>query len=588
MINMAPKNGTTGVELTRAAASQPLMRGARHWRDSRLQRVAVALSSCWLALSSTPREHPVSGNGAHKDRPNRESESRDAAKLTTEPTPLDAVSQQRFPAGGIDADWHPPEVENHEESGLQTVTLRRKLQGSNSEQAARVWVIRNAVTMPEGWRIAEFRFFEDEGCTRGLDHDTLRQGPENTLAGTAPPRADTASCGYSGNHGPSKSVDGFENTFWVAPCCPCNTLEGHVGADFGSPVVVMCARIVQALAPYAASEITLSKEGTTIGISGNLWVDLATWTGLGPGTSIEVSGINSGPTSITYEVISGQHCGGFIFGQEYTDLQYAKNACVSNPSCGAVYEQACQDLEYDVIITNTNDLAALTTAMVTVTVPPARPGGVQESRTIIGQSALIGDTTLVKDSEYAAGPPPTSAAAIFPFPVKLKVKPKYGAIRTCVRGYQPTNSPEGSCLHVKRGALLEFTVFSNFGASDSYIIPNGAVYTDTAAKCAELCLQVTICNAFTYTIRENGNPPTVISCRMLQMPPNLQPPLGLLPADGVLDVVDFYKREQHVNATMNTLTETTDAQSDAPRRTSGTVYALSLAGGTLTLSALLL
>jgi len=440
----------------------------------------------------------------------------------------------------------------------------RSLQGSNSEQAARVWVIRNSVAMSEGWRVAEFAFYEDEGCTRPLEHQTLRHGPITTMAATAPPRASTAACSFTGNHGPEKATDGFENTFWISPCCPCGILEAHVGADFGSPVVVMCARVVQAQAPYAASSITLSKEGTTIGVAGNLWVDLATWTDLGPGANIEVSGINSGPTSITYEVQGAQQCYGYVFGQEYEDLQYAKNACVSNPSCGAVYEQACQNLEYEVTITNANDLETFSTALVTVTIPPARPGDEIISNTFIQTSAVIGDTVLLKDSTNVNPVPKAPvAASLYPFKILMSVKPKYGAIRTCVRGYVPTPSPEGSCLHVKKGSLLEFSVYSNYAAGEQYVI--SATYTSSAADCATLCLQTSTCNAFAYTIRENGNPPTLISCKLLQMPPKEQftPPMGLIPKDGVLDVVDFYQREHFTNATLGDSTEETDTQSGA-------------------------
>jgi len=118
-----------------------------------------------------------------------------------------------------------------------------------------------------------------------------------------------------------------------------------------------------------------------------------------------------------------------------------------------------------------------------------------------------------------------------------------------LRGYQPTASPEGSCLHVKRGALLDFKVYSNFGAPDIYMLPRRATWTSGPAKCAELCLGAELCNAFTYTIRENGNPPSVISCRLLQIPTEMNPPMGLMAKDGVLDVVDFYDREIVVNAT---------------------------------------
>ncbi|CAD7941425.1 unnamed protein product [Amoebophrya sp. A120] len=486
-----------------------------------------------------------------------------------------------------------PAVENKDVE-WETVYLKRtpdaagrSLQGSNSEQAARVWVIRNAAPMPVGWRVSEFAFYEDEGCTREIELQTLRNGPVATMGQTAPPRSDNPDCSYTGSHGPAKATDGFENTFWISPCCPCAELEAHVGADFGTPQVVMCARIVQAKY-YACPSITLSKEGTTIGVKGNLWVDLATWNDLLPGVSIEVSGINSGPTSITYERHDGKQCYGFAFGQEYTDLQYARNACVSNPNCGAVYEQSCSNLEYEVTITNQNDLDSFSGAMVEIVTPPERPGETSPPpERKVGIQAVIGTTVLLKDSKpIFPTPVPTPATScnvkpatctsavcclyVYPYKILMSVKPQYGAIRTCVRGYQPTQSLEGSCLWVKVGALLQFTAFSNFAAADQYILPQGAIYAAEPAKCAEMCLAHTQCNAFAYTIRENGNPPTLISCRLLKMPPRDQftPPMGLIPQDGVLDVVDFYHRRPDQNATMSTTEETTTVQAGAIKTSS--------------------
>merc|ERR1712194_275630 len=106
-------------------------------------------------------------------------------------------------------------------------------------------------------------------------------------------------------------------------------------------------------------------------------------------------------------------------------MGYAKNACVSNPDCGAVYEQACAHLEYDVAITNQNDLNLLTTAMITITIPPARVGDPVMTQQEIGASSLIGSTTLLKGSVYVNEFP---KIVEFPFTMRLSVKPKYGAI----------------------------------------------------------------------------------------------------------------------------------------------------------------
>ena len=70
---------------------------------------------------------------------------------------------------------------------------------------------------------------------------------------------------------PDNFLDGFMNTVWVARCCPCAPYEAHVGGDFGEPELVRCAKIWQAK-NYYSSEIVLSKEGTTTGLQGNLWV----------------------------------------------------------------------------------------------------------------------------------------------------------------------------------------------------------------------------------------------------------------------------------------------------------------------------
>lgn len=93
-----------------------------------------------------------------------------------------------------------------------------------------------------------------------------------------------------------------------------------------------------------------------------------TWRGLTGDEAIRISGISTGMTSITFEIEPGAHCHSSSFGQDYADLNYAKNSCISNPECGAVYEQACTDIEYNVVLRDSEDLSALTTVLVTVTV----------------------------------------------------------------------------------------------------------------------------------------------------------------------------------------------------------------------------
>ncbi len=148
-------------------------------------------------------------------------------------------------------------------SGVVTTLKGRALQGSMSMNAARVWALRNTNALEDGWRIFEFSFYRDEACTEHLEYQNLvESGHFEGLA-----------------YGPEKATDGYVNTMWVASCGragstkePCQPLEARIGMDFGMPVVVHCAKIHQT--EYFAGEITLSKEGTTVGIGGNLWVDV--------------------------------------------------------------------------------------------------------------------------------------------------------------------------------------------------------------------------------------------------------------------------------------------------------------------------
>lgn len=67
-------------------------------------------------------------------------------------------------------------------------------------------------------------------------------------------------------------------------------------------------------------------------------------------------------------------------------------------------------------------------------------------------------------------------------------------------------------------------------------------------------------------IRENGSPPSEISCKLVQMPLLFTPPLGLMPVDGTLEVVDFYNKLKTGNETAIEAGGNGDESGNAVRR----------------------
>lgn len=133
-----------------------------------------------------------------------------------------------------------------------------------------------------------------------------------------------------------------------------------------------------------AEQVTLTKEGTTAGYGGNLWVDIITWKNVLAQNSqppFLLSGISDTEQSITYEQEDDFHCHGGVYGYHLPSLETAKSTCTGDPECGAVYLQnfiindffvifdapvafwrfrydmTCQEMEYKVPLLQASDAA---------------------------------------------------------------------------------------------------------------------------------------------------------------------------------------------------------------------------------------
>eukprot|EP00391_Amoebophrya_sp_Ameob2_P012249 CAMPEP_0178996500 /NCGR_PEP_ID=MMETSP0795-20121207/8398_1 /TAXON_ID=88552 /ORGANISM="Amoebophrya sp., Strain Ameob2" /LENGTH=724 /DNA_ID=CAMNT_0020688887 /DNA_START=43 /DNA_END=2214 /DNA_ORIENTATION=- len=446
-----------------------------------------------------------------------------------------------------------------------------------------------------GWRVAELEFFSDEGCTSLLtprkyisegvalnaDGEPGAAGEERNLPGSSGSTS-SASSGASlrarktralssseldcdthteydygkSTFGPGNAFDGYINTIWVAPCCHCAMWGAAVGADFGTPEVVQCVKIWQ-VDRYFSPVIALAKEGASVGRDNSLWRNAVTWTGLRPaGPEVRLSGIETAMKSaIQWEVNSHKQCRRWTYGPTFTDMQLARNYCIADNNCGAVYEYACSDLNATVTITNSIDLGKL---LQILTPQPqlytTLDDQVGSMHPFALQTINLNGVTILQDSRMvqpvnASGHfEPENGFGTFPIgPVVFSIKPGYGRLEICVRDYVPDASEEGSCVHHKTGPLLEFRPYANLEAPVKYLLQSHGCVALTqpgcsASLCAEQCVQRPQCNAFQYVARQNGDHRKI--CQLLTMPPypEFKPPAGLLQKDGTLDVTDFYYR----------------------------------------------
>lgn len=61
-----------------------------------------------------------------------------------------------------------------------------------------------------------------------------------------------------------------------------------------------------------------------------------------------MSGISNSEESITYVQVANAHCYEDVMGPVFSNLLAAQQSCVADPRCGAVYDEGCQPLEYQV------------------------------------------------------------------------------------------------------------------------------------------------------------------------------------------------------------------------------------------------
>eukprot|EP00392_Amoebophrya_sp_AT5.2_P005110 g5119.t1 len=475
-------------------------------------------------------------------------------------------------------------------SGLTTTSEIRHLQsgGSASAQSARVWGIFNARDQPEGWRLAEVSFYEDDGCTDKLEYKSLRSGPQTdynpnpqimTSKATTPTSSESSSAnpaaelslthmgggsttsedmtscmqpGMISAASAKKAMDGFENTMWVASCCPCPAQSAYIGADFGTPVIVKCVLITQ-VPGYHADEITLMKESGQLQVgTGSLWLPVITWRSLYPNLNRVYSGIKLDDLAVSFVKQPDTQCYGGMYGPQYVGaraLQEAENACKGDKDCQGVYQQACEPLLYTVQLANSLDLLAVrdalyppqaTTIMPQLTTAP--PGQARVATNMLlpsGAFLLEGSTT-----EYNNWNATEIARTQYPITVAFQTFPKYGVVRMCSRMMVSAlqASHEGSCLWKKTGAMINYLPFSNYEVIRNYpgLVILNLIYVPQVSDCAELCLDMATCNCFQFLIRREAKI-AGLNCELFSMPDDFVPPVGLRKTDGVVDIIDFYR-----------------------------------------------
>lgn len=122
-----------------------------------------------------------------------------------------------------------------------------------------------------------------------------------------------------------------------------------------------------------------------------------------------------------------------------------------------------------------------------------------------------------------------------------------GHIRLCKRIFAQHYSSEGSCLHVKTGALLSFQVKSNMRTAKELVYM--VQFAMKSADCGQKCLDDGDCQGFMFYHKVDGEPKMDDNCVFVNLPEGFDSSGDLIRVDGQLDVVDFYERVYLSNAT---------------------------------------
>ncbi|CAD7931220.1 unnamed protein product [Amoebophrya sp. A25] len=545
---------------------------ARHWID------AEGEQSVWQDSTGQPRTLLTT--------PVRETYS---AWKEAEKSGLHQGTSSRNLAGASSALEMSKEAEQQQHLPMD---YPRRLQSTSaSAQAARVWGIFNADHQPDGWRVSEVAFYEDDGCNQQLTPYSLRSGPSAVMGPSSIPgegsteEVDMTTCLTSNVRGiPNKALDGFTNTMWAAECCPCPPNTAYIGADFGNPVIVKCVIITQ-VPGYHANSVTLMKETGLLQVGTNsLWGPVVTWTDLYPDYNRVYSGIKMDDMSVTFVKQGFKHCFTAMYGPQYggaRGLQEAENACKGDKNCQGVYQQSCEPLVYTVLLSNILDMQGLRNALFPVqdtTTPmpglntPAPPEPEVRTNVLLpsGQMLLEGSRTTFNMWNATDFSPP--------IPVTMQTYPKYGIVRMCTRNVLDAlqESAEGSCVWKKTGAMISYLPFSNFEVMKNFpgLVELATIYREMVSDCASTCLTTPSCTSFQFLIRREAKVPP-LNCELFSMPDDFAPPAGLRKTDGVVNIIDFY---QYDTWNASTLIEETTTQgfSFATRKT-GTIFTFLLA-----------
>eukprot|EP00397_Hematodinium_sp_SG-2012_P040034 GEMP01043807.1.p1 GENE.GEMP01043807.1~~GEMP01043807.1.p1 ORF type:complete len:446 (+),score=39.46 GEMP01043807.1:237-1574(+) len=410
----------------------------------------------------------------------------------------------------------------HMVSVLFLVGLLPCSSASISAQAARVWALRNTLSLTDGWRVFSVAFYGDENCSEELVPEAFLDGGHYDV-------------NYI-NFGADKAFDNKDFTVWVAQCGvqsktgqPCAPYEAWIGADFGSPVVVYCVRVCQTKGATASDQITLSKEGTGAASDGNLWVDIQTWdrmatTGSAYTCNTRFSGINI-DVSIKYAApLLNTHC----FENSYDVLFFtyveAKSMCDQMAECVGIYDYECSRMLVEVTF-----------------IAGEQDKWERFNKTLGSNHALVSDFT---DTDGAVIPMGSNIAVKdqgkmseprLPLTINMDL-PVKGLLRLC-RLNTNSRSDEGSCLHLKTGALLEFTLHPNTrGIAEVKLV----ITVKKVDLCGEACLDMSECDSFLYLHKSQGDDITIDNC-------NLQGKVKSKEIlDGSIEVADLYIKKPKV------------------------------------------
>lgn len=128
------------------------------------------------------------------------------------------------------------------------------------------WSITNAALMPAGWRVFEVEFFEDIGCTQKLKPTKIKGSPSMSCETTFDVKSAfdklrstlwVSECGTESQCGFSQTTNERSGELRPIPNA-CQPLEAYLMVSFEEPVAVNCVRVLQASAPFAAEEITIT------------------------------------------------------------------------------------------------------------------------------------------------------------------------------------------------------------------------------------------------------------------------------------------------------------------------------------------